>query len=801
MNEKYIPLYRKYRPQILEDVVGQEHVKKALSNAIELNKISHAYLFTGPRGTGKTSTARILAKSLNCVNGPTVKPCGKCASCVDIANSTPIDVIEIDAASNRSVNDAQNILEKIQYAPVNGKYKIYIIDEVHMLTVQAFNALLKTLEEPPENVVFILATTEVHKVLDTIKSRCQRFDFKRITTDDIVNHLKHIAELEKINIEDDAIMTIAKNAAGGMRDSLALLDQLSVLDTEKAITTEDINSLLGRLSFDVLNRLSDSIIASEPNSAIEILEEIYNSGNEPSQILLNLLDYFKNMLVVKNCKTDLVLELTQTTDSQSEILKKQADSLETHQIVFLIERTSHYINELKSTTNQHTWLEVAMIDLANLAENTKLIQLQSRLQKLETSETTHIPVSNYKTPPLPVQKPSMKPAGMVSNQLPVSKKTDSTVSAHFDTKLHDNSVSSRVDVEKTQSEQVNTQISSDSADREVKQIKPENVIQADSESEKTELKNLKSETDNINTQNNSEKNVVSDDFSPVPMSSKEVKTDDLVILWKSLLENISSVPTKQLLLQLAKPVVITPESVVITMKSESFIKQLNESSKKQTLINAVDLLFNQKNSNVIIRLPQASDSEVKKVSISESKTQNSVEEKISNQNQKKYDENSANLNSHNSETDESERKVYYQINKSEIAKSDEDYNKRADNNSELTENGENFNKNVGNKSEISESAEGLNKNFGSKPEIDESREDVYKRTDNPEMIEVVGIADETTLNDKSNNGESLNNDKISVDLENSESYDSVQDKSDKKSELLSDQAKMVKDLFEGKIVE
>ena len=171
MSETYIPLYRKYRPQKLEEVVGQEHIKQALSNAITLGKISHAYLFTGPRGTGKTSTARILAKSLNCVEGPTVNPCGKCASCVDITNTVPIDVIEIDAASNRKVEDAQNILEKIQYVPVNGKYKIYIIDEVHMLTNTAFNALLKTLEEPPKNVVFILATTESHKVLDTIKSR------------------------------------------------------------------------------------------------------------------------------------------------------------------------------------------------------------------------------------------------------------------------------------------------------------------------------------------------------------------------------------------------------------------------------------------------------------------------------------------------------------------------------------------------------------------------------------------------------------------------------------------------------
>ena len=241
MNGNYIPLYRKYRPQTLETLVGQEHIKKALTSAIELGKISHAFLFTGPRGTGKTSTARILAKSLNCVNGPTIKPCGECESCKDIINSVPIDVIEIDAASNRSVEDAQNILEKIQYAPINGKYKIYIIDEVHMLSTTAFNALLKTLEEPPQNVIFILATTEVHKVLDTIKSRCQRYDFRRITTEDIVKRLRYIADNEKIKISEDALLAIAKNSAGGMRDSISLLDQLSLLGMTNEITPDDVN--------------------------------------------------------------------------------------------------------------------------------------------------------------------------------------------------------------------------------------------------------------------------------------------------------------------------------------------------------------------------------------------------------------------------------------------------------------------------------------------------------------------------------------------------------------------------------
>lgn len=564
MNEKYIPLYRKYRPQTLEEIVGQAHVKKALTNAIELNKVAHAYLFTGPRGTGKTSTARILAKSLNCVEGPTIHPCGKCPSCLDIINSTPIDVIEIDAASNRSVNDAQNILEKIQYAPVNGKYKIYIIDEVHMLTTQAFNALLKTLEEPPENVVFILATTEVHKVLDTIKSRCQRFDFKRITTEDIVNHLKYVAKQENINIEDDALLTIAKNAAGGMRDSLALLDQLSVLDTDHAITTEDINMLLGRLSFDVLNRLSQCIIHSQPNDAIEIFNAIYNSGNEPTQILLNLLNYFKNMLIVKNCKSELVLELTQTTESQAKTLKEQADELETQQIVFLIDKIQHYIQELKMTTNQHLWLEVAMIDLANLAENSKLIELQNRISRLEGGEVQQeVVVHNYKTPPAPVQKPSMKPASATS---------------------HTPVVSEVQHVAQEVKEEPKSQVYYQTA------AQPKQMPQIE-EPKVQEIAETPQEA-----------------FPAVNTSGYEHA--DLVTMWHELLANITSTPTRELLKQLGKPIEITPENVVIAIKQEIFVKQWSEEAKKKTIVDAVDKLFSQKGSNVVIRQPLPSDAQV-----------------------------------------------------------------------------------------------------------------------------------------------------------------------------------------------
>jgi DNA polymerase-3 subunit gamma/tau len=383
--ERYLPLYRKYRPQTFKDLIGQENIVKALSNAINLNKISHAYLLCGPRGTGKTTSARIIAKSLNCANGPTLEPCGACPSCTDITNSVPIDVIEIDAASNRKVEDARNILEKIQFVPVNGRFKIYIIDEVHMLTTEAFNTLLKTLEEPPENVIFILATTEPHKVLDTIISRCQRFDFRRITTEDIVARLKYIAEQEKIKIAEDALYTIARSSAGGMRDSLALLDQISVLDADREISSGDVNEMLGRLSFDVLFDLSGTVIDADTQNAVVLLDKIYNKGNEPFQIVSNLIQYFRNMLVAKNCADEkIAVELTQLSVQNVSKLKEQAQSLEAEQILYIIERLSFYSKEIKETTNRYLWLELCVLELSSNVKYVSYAQLIERIERLES---------------------------------------------------------------------------------------------------------------------------------------------------------------------------------------------------------------------------------------------------------------------------------------------------------------------------------------------------------------------------------------------------------------------------------
>ncbi len=577
MSDKYIPLYRKYRPQTLSEIVGQSHIKKALTNAISLKKISHAYLFTGPRGTGKTSTARILAKSLNCQEGPTITPCGKCSSCVDITNTTPVDVIEIDAASNRKVEDAQNILDKVQYVPVNGKYKIYIIDEVHMLTNQAFNALLKTLEEPPENVIFILATTEPQKVLDTIKSRCQRFDFRRITTSDIVEHLKKIAKTEKIKIEDDAIMTIAKNSAGGMRDSLALLDQVSVLDCEKAITSDDVNSLLGRLSFDILFNLTEKIVNSNPQEALEALDKIYNDGNEPTQILTNLLNYFKNLLIIKNCdKKELLEELTQLTEGQLKRLKTQSDVLETHQIVSLTEQTSNYIKEVKSANNQHLWLEVGIIDLANLTENTTLADLQARLSALEGGTPVNIQPRAYQTKPAPIK----------------NEKVESPVFDNPKPKFQEQA---------TVTPKAPTEVAKDVP------VEPTTPVQ------KIEEK--------IETQSNSE-----EDFSPIPKSESKTasSSSELIGLWKQFILNIQSPPTVALLTDYAKPVELSCEKIVIACEKEFSLRALSTESKKKTLTDAGKKLFNVEDISLLVRLSQPGDAELSQASMPESQKKNPI---------------------------------------------------------------------------------------------------------------------------------------------------------------------------------
>jgi DNA polymerase-3 subunit gamma/tau len=294
----YIVLARKHRPQAFDEVVGQEHITDLLKKTIQSGRLTHAYLFCGPRGIGKTSCARILAKSLNCEKGPTINPCGKCIACQEIAKGTSFDVLEIDGASNRGIDEIRTLRENVKFAPTYGKYKIYIIDEVHMLTSEAFNALLKTLEEPPEHVKFIFATTAPHKVPATIISRCQRFDFKQISIKMIAALLEDVARKEKFKIDQEALYAIGKSAQGSLRDALSIMDQLSAL-SEKGIGSGDVFSMLGLVETQLLFDLADALSRKDCIACLKILDDILDKGKDIRQLAKDITEHFRHLMIVK----------------------------------------------------------------------------------------------------------------------------------------------------------------------------------------------------------------------------------------------------------------------------------------------------------------------------------------------------------------------------------------------------------------------------------------------------------------------------------------------------------------------
>lgn len=309
----YVALYRTWRPQDFDDLVGQAPIKKALTNALETGRISHAYLFAGPRGTGKTSTARILAKALNCEKGPTAHPCNQCSNCREITEGTCGDVVEIDAASNRGIDEIRKLREQVYFAPTSCRYKVYIIDEVHMITTDAFNALLKTLEEPPEHVVFILATTEPQKILNTILSRCQRFDFRRATVDEIAEHLEKVAKGSHIQAEPEALRLMAIQADGGLRDALSLLDQCSVMASP--VTAETVRQVLGLVGREKLRELVTRIGQKNLSGALDALGQLLEQGKEMEQILAELLEYFRALLLYQADREYQEIYLTDTREA------------------------------------------------------------------------------------------------------------------------------------------------------------------------------------------------------------------------------------------------------------------------------------------------------------------------------------------------------------------------------------------------------------------------------------------------------------------------------------------------------
>ena len=373
-------LYRAYRPQTFKDVVGQEHIIKTLKNQIENGNVGHAYLFCGTRGTGKTSTAKIFARAVNCIDSVNEEPCNECEVCKDILNDNIMDVIEIDAASNNSVDDVREIRENVKYTPAKCKYKVYIIDEVHMLSQGAFNALLKTLEEPPSYVIFILATTEPHKIPATILSRCQRFDFKRVTVQDMSSRMKEICEDVNIEVDERALNLIARNSQGALRDALSILDQCMSFSDDK-IEYKDVVDLLGTVNIEQLFEMAEYVIKEDTKKCLEILNEFVIWGKDIKNLIDDLIDHFRNLMICKvSTELDEIISLPEETIEQ---LKAQSSLIETNDIIRILNILSETQDNIKSSSNPRVLAEVSIMKLSQPMFDESKESLIKRLANLE----------------------------------------------------------------------------------------------------------------------------------------------------------------------------------------------------------------------------------------------------------------------------------------------------------------------------------------------------------------------------------------------------------------------------------
>ena len=377
----YLVMARKYRPMGFEDVVAQQHVTTTLVNALNSGRIGHAYLFAGPRGTGKTTVARILAKALDCIKGPTSKPCNKCQFCEEVNIGRSLDVIEIDGASNNSVEDVRALRENVKYTPTSGKYKVYIIDEVHMLSDSAFNALLKTLEEPPKHVVFIFATTEPHQVPATVLSRCQRFDFRRIPIKDLIDSINTIAEKEKIEIEEEAGFILAHKADGSLRDILSLLDQVISYGGKK-ITADLVNQTLGLVDIPFLFEMEQAIRQKDSSKVLSLLEEFINAGGDLEEFVHGLIEHFRNLLIAKISPGRK--EVFELSEEHIRKYEAQAKDLVVSDILRMIKISADLNSVLKRSNDPRTHVEVALVKLSRLDSSIRLEELLEGLISLKS---------------------------------------------------------------------------------------------------------------------------------------------------------------------------------------------------------------------------------------------------------------------------------------------------------------------------------------------------------------------------------------------------------------------------------
>ena len=374
-------LYRMFRPMTFSDVIGQEHITRTLKNQIANDNMAHAYLFCGTRGTGKTSTAKIFARSINCISPVDFEPCNSCEICMGIIEESIMDVVEIDAASNNGVDDVRELRENVKYPPSRGRYKVYIIDEVHMLSQGAFNALLKTLEEPPPYVVFILATTEAHKLPATILSRCQRFEFKRIGIDDAIQRMRHVCEQTGVRADDDALSLIAMSSQGAMRDALSVLDQC-ISYTSECIRYDDVVSLLGTVDYQTISSMSGAIIDSNIKLCLEIVNEAVVWGKDLRHFIQKLIEHFRNIMVMQvGPSNDGMIQLT---DHMKGLVAQQSQSITPQEAIRNIKILSQVQNDMKYSTHPRIMLEVAIMKLCTPSEDESADGLISRIARIES---------------------------------------------------------------------------------------------------------------------------------------------------------------------------------------------------------------------------------------------------------------------------------------------------------------------------------------------------------------------------------------------------------------------------------